>query len=559
MMHAVDEVAPQPAPVVRASGFWPPARLWATAALGLAATLALDLSLPLGVAGGVPYAAVTLLGLRGQTPRTSLLLAACGTGLTLVGWAASPPGGVAWMVTTNRALAVFAIWVTGIACAKRVESLRALSAAHEDLERQVQARTAELQETHGALLAERDEHARAEAALLHARRLEALGRLAGGVAHDFNNVLAGVLGHAELLSRQLPAGSQAQRDAQVIVELAHQGADRTRQLLVFGRQGKARLTTFDLKDAVARTARTLERTLGECVALQLELPEAAGWIRGDEVELSQLLLNLCLNARDAMPEGGTLSIALRPRELKQSFEEGSQRFEKGAYLELEVRDTGAGMAPEVLERAMDPYFTTKPPGVGSGLGLAQVQGAARNAHGRITVTSQPGEGTSFRVCFPLAEPPCEQAAEATPQRRQSAVASRQRILVAEDEPIVRRFVARLLQHEGFEVSACASGEEAERLFTQSEGHFDLLLTDVLMGGIDGFELARRLLERSPSLPVLLMSGHTGDTLRRRNVDAGRFRVLDKPVESRVLVEAVRSALETSAVGSEAAILTGPSL
>ena len=554
-MRAETELAPRRgAPVT-----WSTGRLWATALAVAAPMLAFDLALPLGIAGGIPYVAVVLLGLRSRSPDAPLRLAALGTALTLVGWLGSPEHSPLWVVATNRLLACFAIWVVAVVCSLQLRGARRLQEAHAELERardaledRVAARTRELSQANRALEAAHAERLETEQKLRQARAAEAVGHLARGIAHDFNNLLAGILGNADLLVGQLPPGSQEADDAAAIMQLAEQGASRTRQLLALGHREVKQRGPVELGALVWGLQKTLLRLLRDEVAVKLEVSPEPVWIDGDESEIAQVLLNLIANARDAMQGRGEVALEVDAVTLDAERSCVRSTLAPGRYARLAVTDTGPGMAPELRERIFDAYFTTKAQGQGTGLGLALVVGVARAHGGGVELRSEPGEGATFSLYLPAIEAPQElPASSPAPQPLPERGVGWARALLVEDEAAVRRSTEKLLQKLGFEVLAFESGDAAlEHLGTEGAS-VHVLVSDVMMPGMNGRELADRVRGLAPETPVVLISGHTGDVLQGLDEDLSEYSLLRKPFDSEQLARAVAEARQKQAGASAA--------
>jgi len=327
--------------------------------------------------------------------------------------------------------------------------------------------------------------------LRSAARMEAMGRLAGGMAHDFNNVLAAIAGYAQLVRADLPADDPGRADLDEILQATTRGSAVTRQLLTFSRRRATAAAVLDLAELVRETGALLRSLLPSSIAIVLDAP-APVWACVDRGGIEQLLMTLAVNARDAMPDGGTLEVVVRERTA------ADDDAPHGGTALLRVRDTGIGMPAEVRAHLFEPFFTTKP--AGTGLGLAAVYGIVRQARGAISVDSAEGEGTTFSVTLPLAAPP--------EHRREQAAAATATVVLAEDEDAVRVSVQRLLERAGHTVLAVPDGGAALRLLLERDGRADLLLTDATMPVLGGRELARRVAERWPRLPVVLMSGYT---------------------------------------------------
>jgi PAS domain S-box-containing protein len=372
---------------------------------------------------------------------------------------------------------------------------------------------------------------RLETELAQTQRLEGLGRLAGGVAHDFNNLLLVILSYADLLDREL--GGRAELTQ--IRDAAERAAALTQQLLVFGRREHVRNRRLDLDRLVAGTEQLLRRTLGEDIVLRVHAGGDLPPVLADQGRIEQILLNLAVNARDALPAGGLVEIATAALDVP-----GGASMAPGRYVLLTVRDDGAGMPPEVVERAIEPFFTTKPAARATGLGLATVYGIVRDAGGHLEIASVPGRGTKVMIYLPVADGEAEADADEDGVALDGAG---ERVLVVEDAEPVRLLVTRLLEDAGYRVIAAGGGAEALARPELADGGVDLLLTDVVMPEMSGRELADRVRERTRDVPVLFMSGYAGDVLRRHGVMATGSGYVEKPFEARTLLLAVRRALQ----------------
>lgn len=370
--------------------------------------------------------------------------------------------------------------------------------------------------------------------LQHKQRLEALGQLAGGVAHDFNNLLAAVLASADLLAMDPEVAEHPRRSdlARIIRDASERGAGLTRKLLAFGRRNTP--TGRVHVDALFRsTVQMLRRSLGARIELVVELDAADAWVMADSSALDAVLVNLAVNARDAMPQGGTLAIRTSCVDLDPAFVASlPDPMAPGKALQLVVEDTGEGMSEEVRERAFEPFYTTKPVGSGTGLGLSAVHGTVLTHGGTLRLESQPGVGTSFTIFFPLAASATEVA-----EVSGTAPVDVETVLVVDDELVLRQAVAAQFRAHGVTVHAVASADEAEALLER--GGFDLVLTDVVMPGRNGFDLARSIRERWPELPIIAMTGFT--QLEPAGGEVLDVPVLRKPFEWPVLVDAIRRA------------------
>ena len=377
-----------------------------------------------------------------------------------------------------------------------------------------------------------------EEQLRRAQKLEAIGSLAGGVAHDFNNILTVIRGNAELLLNA--PGSDAYRDRVVeIDEAAAVAAGVTRQLLAFSRQQVLQAEAIDLNEAAAATCDLLERIIGEPIRLERQLQADPAVIEIDRTQLQQVLMNLCVNARDAMPDGGTLLVRTENVVLDDLYASTHVEVDPGRYLLVEVSDTGLGMDPETEARIFDPFFTTKPQG--TGLGLSTIFGVVKQSRGHVTVYSELGRGTTFKVYLPefdgaVSTRPPELAAVAP------AAHGGETILLVEDFEVLRTLGADMLQAVGYSVRAAASGSEALAIFEQHAAEVDLVLTDVVMPQMDGKELAHLLLRERPDLKILFTSGYPAQTAIEEQLLSPSVDFIQKPYSTAELVAKIQGLL-----------------
>jgi PAS domain S-box-containing protein len=383
-----------------------------------------------------------------------------------------------------------------------------------------------------------------EQQLRQAQKLEAIGRLAGGVAHDFNNQLVPILGYAGLLAESLAPNDPRREDIEQIQKAAERAASSTKQLLAFSRKQILRPTTLNLNTLLLNMMSMLQRLIGEDVTLTTELGESLAPINADSGQIEKIVMDLAVNARDALPAGGgDITIATSNVDVKgERREAGGGRLAPGSYVMLEVRDTGVGMTPEIQERIFEPFFTTKEVGKGTGLGLATVYGVVQQSGGGITVESEPGHGTSFKIYFPQAVE-LEAVDDTEPYAAADAPAvGDELVLLVEDEEPVRRFACAALERSGYCVLEASGAEEAVRMFERSARPVDLLLTDVVMPGWSGVDLSDRLTESHPELKVLYMSGYTDDRLVHEGVLDPGTALLQKPFTPAMLARKVREVL-----------------
>ncbi len=378
-----------------------------------------------------------------------------------------------------------------------------------------------------------------EEMLRHSQKMEAVGRLAGGVAHDFNNLLTAIIGYAELLKQRLvnePAGHQA---AELIHQAGEQAAGLTRQLLAFSRKQLLQPRIIDLNTVITNLLRLLQRIIGEHIEIRTATDATNGCVKADPGQIEQVIINLGVNARDAMPRGGRLTI----RTVGVTFSETDPATDlpPGDYVALEVTDTGDGMDAETISRIFEPFFTTKGPGKGTGLGLATVYGIIKQSHGGIAVESERGCGSTFRILLPCESGPAE-GRESTLVSAQRTVAT-EMILVVEDEEIVRTLVCEILQGHGYRVFGTNRGSEALRLVSGDAREIDLLISDVVMPEMSGATVAQRVRAISPRVRVLFVSGYSEHDMADQGLDALSFQVLQKPFSPAALVRKVREILD----------------
>lgn len=380
-----------------------------------------------------------------------------------------------------------------------------------------------------------------EEQLIRAQKMEAVGRMAGGVAHEFNNALTTITGFADLVLRTLPQQDPLRPDIEEISHAAWRAAGVANRLMVFSSTDVSRPEVLDLGGVVAGAQRMLGQLLGEDIVLELELYPEPTYVRADRRQLEQAIVNLAVNSRDAMPRGGKLAIATAVVRLDQEETARLGELVPGEYVRLTVQDTGEGMAPDVLGRIFDPFFTTKTAGKGTGLGLSIVYGIVTRAGGGVGVESEPGSGTTFFIYLPRAEV-AKRGVVVAGDAPSNATRS-DRILLVEDDPGVRMLAERVMKGYGYKVVVASSPAEALRAITDELGRFDLLMTDLVMPGMNGRELAQTLTSVQPGLRVLFTSGYTSDQALRRQVESEGGELLKKPFAPQELDRAVRRALQ----------------
>jgi PAS domain S-box-containing protein len=371
-----------------------------------------------------------------------------------------------------------------------------------------------------------------EARLLQSEKMEAIGKLAGGIAHDFNNILTAIQGFAELALREVEPGSQPFEDLEEIQRASLQGAALTAQLLAFGRRQVLQPVLVDLNQVVTDSCDLLRRVIGEDVELITNLDPKLGSVITDPAQMERIILNIAVNARDAMPEGGRITIETRNQAHAPGGADGSSE-----YVLLSIIDTGIGMDPETRNRVFEPFFTTKGR-KGSGLGLATVYGIVEQSGGFIECESQPGGGTTFKLHFPRSR----DAVAPADRPREIVAGGSETILVAEDERAVRDFTARALQSYGYTVLEAADAEAAARLADRHRGEIAMLVTDLVMPGASGRQLADRLVAARPGIKVLFISGYAEELFTARSALQPGVAFLQKPFTARALAAKVREVL-----------------
>jgi len=419
----------------------------------------------------------------------------------------------------------------------------------DELEARVQERTAELEHANEELLRVIAEQLKTEKALQrsqeqlqHAQRLEAVGRLAGGIAHDFNNLLSVVLGYSISIASELPEGSPMRADVEEIRRAGERAAELTQQLLAFGRQQVLEPRVVDLNVVTLHVERMIRRILGEDIEL-VTVPGDPLWkVKIDPGQIEQVILNLAINARDAMPEGGRLTIETGNLLIDEDYAQSNLGAAPGAHVVLSVSDTGMGMDKDTQAKIFEPFFTTKEKGKGTGLGLSTVFGIVKQSGGHIWLYSEPGKGTTFKLCFPrTAEQgdsllPPEVAASPIPRGTET-------ILLVEDDAQLRALARTILVRHGYQVLDAPNPVDALAISAGFPGWIALLVTDVVMPQMNGRELSRKLLEMRPDTKVLYMSGYTDNAIVHNGIlDAG-VAFLQKPLTPAVFARKVRQVLD----------------
>ncbi|HWC58315.1 MAG TPA: ATP-binding protein, partial [Verrucomicrobiae bacterium] len=378
--------------------------------------------------------------------------------------------------------------------------------------------------------------------LRQSQKMEAIGQLAGGVAHDFNNILTVIHGHASLLLVDKSVSGNAARSAQQIAQAAERAAGLTRQLLTFSRRQVMQPRRLDLNLLVSNMTMMLGRILGEDIALQLNYWHEPAYIKADASMIEQVLLNLVVNARDAMPKGGQLAIKITTSKADPNYRRYHSDSRAEDFICLNVSDTGCGIDPETLRRIFEPFFTTKEVGKGTGLGLATVYGIVNQHQGWIEVDSEVGKGSSFRVFLPIANEstPADKGKVSPPAAR----GGHETILVVEDEELVRELVCSVLEGHGYKILQAETGVKALEVWQTHKKKIDLLLTDLVMPDrLNGRELAEKLRAERPKLKVIFTSGYTADVVGKDFISQRGLHYLQKPYDPQKLAAAVRNCLD----------------
>jgi len=413
------------------------------------------------------------------------------------------------------------------------------------LARLVPAIERELQEAQTRLARRTAEEAlvQSEEQLRQAQKLEAIARLAAGVAHDFNNILTAISGHSELLLRQLDINDSRRKNAEQIEKCAYMAAALTRQLLTFSRKQVIEPRVLELNAIVGNIERMLARLIGEDIEFRTELDPNVGRIKADPGQLEQVIMNLAVNARDALPNGGKLTITTSSVLLSERHRKNFPGLHPGKHVLLSVSDTGIGMSEQVKAHLFEPFFTTKPPGKGTGLGLATCFGIVRQSAGHIEVQSQLGKGTTFNLYFPEIQetvvPPL------LPQTSMSVAGGSETVLLVEDETLVRELAVTTLRERGYTVIEAINGDEGLRIAQKHNGKIDLVLTDVVMPVLGGREMADVLRASRPDTKVLFTSGYTEEAIGHHGVLRPGIEFLQKPYLSASLARRVREVLDGS--------------
>jgi PAS domain S-box-containing protein len=425
----------------------------------------------------------------------------------------------------------------------------ALERLNLELERRVEQRTAELSEANELLRREIAERKQAEAereklqkTLIQAQKMEAVGTLAGGIAHDFNNLLQAIQGYAGLLLLDKEKDDPGHRELREICRAVERGGELSRRLLTFSRSVESRALPLDMNLQVREAQELLMRVIPKMIRIELELAPGLDIISADPIQIEQILMNLGVNARDAMPDGGRLILRTENVSIDGSGAPGRLEAAPGDYVMLSVTDTGWGMDRETLDHIYEPFFTTKEVGVGTGLGLAMVYGILRSHKGHIECDSRPGEGTTFRLYFPVIEQ--EATAEEAPEIA-DAEGGTETILLVDDEESIRRIGEDSLTQFGYKVMTAADGEQGLDMYRRSREKIDLVVLDLIMPGIGGRRCLNEILALEPAAKVIIASGYSSQGSRKEAIEAGAAEFIDKPYDIRQLLKSIREVLDTN--------------
>jgi two-component system cell cycle sensor histidine kinase/response regulator CckA len=379
--------------------------------------------------------------------------------------------------------------------------------------------------------------------LFHSQKMEAIGTLAGGVAHDFNNVLGVIMGFASLLRLRVSPQDPLYEPIKMIEQSAERAASLTRQLLSFAQHGKYQAQAVAMQEVLERVATIAAETFDRRIRVETRFSIDACHVKGDPGQVEQALLNLCINARDSMPEGGTLSLEAAPVNLPQGETVLPPQYPPGAYVRIVIKDTGSGIAPQDLERIFVPFFTTKAPGKGTGLGLAVVYGIVNNHAGFIRVSSEVGRGSEFTVYLPLASPDQVSAESKSQEALESGAGT---VLVVDDEPLMLAFAEEGLNALGYRVLKAEDGARACEIYSQRAAEIDFVLMDIVLPGMSGIDAARKLREINPDVKIILSSGYSGRGKEREVLGAGGVDFIGKPYTVEMLSQILSRARHEAA-------------
>ena len=415
-----------------------------------------------------------------------------------------------------------------------------LRRSRDDLDLRVRERTDELQQAYQKLVEETEDNQRLEAQLRQSQKMEAIGTLAGGIAHDFNNILAAIIGFSEMVEEDLPPGDPSIPHVQRVLNAASRGRELVQQILAFSRKTEHARHPVSISFVAKETVQFLRATIPTTIEIILDNTATADTILATPVEVQQVLMNLATNAALSMQDkGGILHVSIADMDVEPDASVLESDIVPGEYVQLAVRDTGTGIAPDVMKRIFEPFFTTREAGQGTGMGLAVVYGIVKSLHGSIMVESEPGVGSTFQVLLPKVT--TDKRTEAPLLER--SLTGKERVLFIDDEEFLVEWGQALLERMGYEVTAMNDSTEAFETFSSDPSRFDLVITDQTMPGITGLNLARELLKIRPDIPVILCTGHSESVTLDKLKEAGVREFLMKPLAKKDLAEVIRRVLD----------------
>lgn len=419
------------------------------------------------------------------------------------------------------------------------DEIGSLARGFNEMLDQIEQRNKEISWANEQLEKEMEERRIMEEQLRQSQKLEAIGTLAGGVAHDFNNLLTTIIGYSQLLLMKKDNISEHEQ-IEAIFEAAEKATGLVRQLLAFSRKQVMNIKVINLNDIVSNISKMLKRLIGENIEIKLMLNDSVGNIKADPGQVEQVIVNLVVNARDAMPDGGKLYLEINSAELDEEYCRMHANILPGPYVVLSVTDTGKGIPSEIKDKIFDPFFTTKKAGEGTGLGLATVYGIITQMKGNIYVYSELDHGTTFKIYFPEVD----EAVDGTRREQTVMTHGTETILVVDDEPSILRLLSDMLQPLGYSVLQAISAEEALEIAKDNDTGIDLLLTDVIMTNMNGLELAKAIKPLQPNIKVLLMSGYTDNIITQKGVISAGVNFIPKPLIPTVVTNKIREVMDT---------------
>jgi signal transduction histidine kinase len=417
----------------------------------------------------------------------------------------------------------------------------ALRLAHDELEQRVEERTLELSQANASLIQQINERKQLEQQLHQSQKMEALGRLTGGIAHDFNNLLTAIIGFTELIRVYASPDDPVEELVDKVVSSSQRAATLVRQLLTFSRKQIVEPQILDLNSVMTDIDKMLRRIIGEDIELKTILQPYLWSVKADPAQIEQVIVNLAVNARDAMPDGGRITIETTNTVLDESYTADHLNVKPGQYILLAVSDTGIGMTEEVKTHLFEPFFTTKEEGKGTGLGLATTYGIVKQSGGDIWVYSEVGQGSTFKIYLPRVEVAAKSVVSS--EVEVTIPRGNETILLVEDDPEVRTLTRLILHGQGYTLLEAVNGQEALLLFSRYSGPIHLVLTDVIMPGLNGKALIQQLRQTQPQIKILFMSGYTDNVIAQHGVLDPGLAFLQKPFSPAILARKVREVLD----------------